>query len=129
MDLNAELTPRQEEIAELLVWGKAKKEVAERLQISTSTVENTARTIYGKIGIQKATELGVWWFCTRCGVSFDLSPLKKAIIAGFLLFVVLPYEFSSDNNVVRVFRPSKTAKATRGRRRDDIIDWEDCLVA
>lgn len=30
MRKNAELTPRQEEIAELLVWGKAKKEVADR---------------------------------------------------------------------------------------------------
>lgn len=124
MDLNAELTPRQEEIAELLVWGKAKKEVADRLQISTSTVENTARTIYKKIGIQKAAELCVWWFCVKCGVAF------KTFAVTALLLITFNYE--CNNEVVRVFKPVKTAKATRatrGRRRADIIDWEDYLEA
>ena len=35
--------------------GSRKKEVADRLSISPRTVENTARNIYSKIGIQKAT--------------------------------------------------------------------------
>ncbi len=131
MNFSAELTPRQTQVAGLLAWGAAKKEVADRLSISERTVENTARSIYDKIGIQKATELSVWWFCTKCGVSFDLSPLKKAVIAGFLLLVILPYEFSNENDVVRVFKPAKTAKVARvarGRRRkDDFIDWVDYL--
>ena len=49
MKLNAELTKRENEVAELLAWGAAKKEVADRLFISTRTVENTARNIYGEI--------------------------------------------------------------------------------
>lgn len=65
MRAEAGLTQRETQIAELLAWGAAKKEVADRLSISPRTVENTARNIYSKIGIQKATELCVWWFCTQ----------------------------------------------------------------
>ena len=49
MRLNAELSPREGEIAELLAWGASKKEVADRLFISARTVENTARNIYQKV--------------------------------------------------------------------------------
>lgn len=90
MRAEAGLTQRETQIAELLAWGAAKKEVADRLSISPRTVENTARNIYSKIGIQKATELCVWWFCTHCGVSFDLSPIKRTIIACFFLAIILP---------------------------------------
>lgn len=54
MRAEAGLTQRETQIAELLAWGAAKKEVADRLSISPRTVENTARNIYSKIGIQKA---------------------------------------------------------------------------
>lgn len=98
MDLNAQLTTRETEVAELLAWGAAKKEVADRLNISPRTVENQARSIYEKIGIQKATELSVWWFCTKLGVSFDLSPLKRGIIAAALLILMLPTTINPDQD-------------------------------
>ena len=88
MNKNATLTPRETEIAELLAWGAAKKEVADQLFISTRTVENTTRSIFAKCGIQKATELCVWWFCTRYGVSFELSPIKRVVSVIILLFFI-----------------------------------------
>ena len=119
----AKLTPRETQIAELLAWGHAKKEVAEELYISVRTVENTARNIYEKIGIQKATELCVWWFCNTYGISFDLNPLKRTIIACFLLVVITPYEFNSDKEILRTFRPTRTVRAARrGRRRERELD-------
>lgn len=45
MRAEAGLTQRETQIAELLAWGAAKKEVADRLSISPRTVENTARNI------------------------------------------------------------------------------------
>lgn len=132
MKADARLTPREVEVAELLAWGAAKKEVADRLFISTRTVENTARNIYEKVGIQKATELCVWWFCTHCGVSLELNPLKRGIIAAFLLLIILPYEFSGDNDILRTFRSkpvSKVAKAARrGRRKDSDLDLTDYFL-
>jgi DNA-binding CsgD family transcriptional regulator len=90
MKIGAILTKREREVTELMAWGAAKKEVADMLGISTRTVENTARKIYEKINIQKATELSVWWFCTHCGVSFDLSPIKRKLIAVALLLIIIP---------------------------------------
>lgn len=122
MRLKAELTPREGEIAELLAWGASKKEIADRLFISARTVENTARNIYAKIGIQKATELCVWWFCTKCGVPVSLDPLKRAFIATTLLLVVGFHEFNDHNDDTYLLRATRTA-ATRvaraGRRVKD----------
>ena len=129
MRAEAGLTQRETQIAELLAWGAAKKEVADRLSISPRTVENTARNIYSKIGIQKATELCVWWFCTHCGVSFDLSPIKRTIIACFFLAIILPHELYAQGDTYRQIRSRKAAErtATRrtGRRQEYELDfWE-----
>lgn len=125
LNLRAILTRRESEIAELLAWGAAKKEVADRLQISPRTVENTARHIYEKIGIQKATELCVYWFCSRCGVDPSLDPLKRAFIALALLIVFLPYDYANattpsvthDLQETRALRVAKTSRAPRLRCR------------
>lgn len=120
MNTEAILTKRETEIAELLAWGAAKKEVADRLGLSTRTIENTARNIYQKLEIQKATELSVWYFCTKYSISFDLSPLKKTIIAAFLIAILLPYELAG-NDIMRTFR-SRRAERTEARtprKRDD----------
>lgn len=123
MDLNAQLTEREMQVAEALAWGAAKKEVADRLNISTRTVENQARSIYAKIGIQKATELSVWWFCTKLGVSFDLNPLKRGIIAAFLLVLLIPSTIDPnlDTDMLRARRVElKGARAARkGRKREE----------
>lgn len=128
MRLNAELSPREGEIAELLAWGASKKEVADRLFISARTVENTARNIYQKLGIQKATELCVWWFCTKCGVPVSLDPLKRAFIAVVLLFAFIPREFIAhdENYTTRTNRTTRTARVERRcRRSEDETDFND----
>lgn len=116
MRLRAELTPREGEVAELLAWGASKKEVAAKLFISARTVENTARNIYAKIGIQKATELCVWWFCTKCGVPVSLDPLKRAFIAMFLLITFGSHEISNANNDNYMLRANREAPARTARR-------------
>lgn len=129
MRLNAELSPREGEIAELLAWGASKKEVADKLFISARTVENTARNIYQKIGIQKATELCVWWFCTKCGVSVSLDPLKRAFIAIVLLIAIIPCEFFSYHDDAYIPRTARTARNGRFRtsrnRSKDEYDFLD----
>lgn len=129
MRAEAGLTQRETQIAELLAWGAAKKEVADRLSISPRTVENTARNIYSKIGIQKATEFCVWWFCTHCGVSFELSPIKRTVIACFFLAIILPREIYAQGDTYRMFRSRKTTEQVArrtGRRRTeyDLDFWE-----
>jgi DNA-binding CsgD family transcriptional regulator/tetratricopeptide (TPR) repeat protein len=51
------LTPRETEIARLVLDGLASREVAERLGISARTVDNHLGAVYGKLGIQGRSEL------------------------------------------------------------------------
>lgn len=81
------LSNREKEVAELLAWGAAKKEIADRLHISERTVENQARSIYSKLGIQKVSELCVWYFTNRFHISLLLSPVKQRFTAMILLAI------------------------------------------
>ena len=129
MKLNAELTRRETEVAELLAWGAAKKEVADKLFISTRTVENTARSIYSKTGVQKATELCVWWFCNKCGVAPSLDPLKRAFIAVVLLVVFIPRELTCNGDIWGIGRRAnktlRTYRATRRRYNEGTFNFLD----
>lgn len=119
MKLHALLSKRETQVAELLAWGASKKEVASKLFVSTRTVENTARNIYAKLGIQKATELCVWWFCTKCGVPVSLDPLKRAFTAVILLLVLLPRELTGNGDLFRIGRDRRIARVTRIRRNNE----------
>jgi DNA-binding CsgD family transcriptional regulator len=119
MKTQVTLTKRETQVAELLAWGAAKKEAADQLGISTRTVENIARNIYEKIDIQKATELCVWWFCTHCGVSFDLSPVKRKMISIMLLLIFIPQ--LHVNRETLFFRRARTNTIVILSRRDNDI--------
>ena len=120
MNTTATLTKREAEVAELLAWGAAKKEVADILYISTRTVENTARSIFAKCNIQKATELCVWWFCTHCGVSFELSPIKR-VVGIIVLIAFFHCNIVEANDFEKYYRRTRSERTiTRSRYfRDD----------
>lgn len=90
MKTNVKLTKRETEIAELVAWGASKCEIAARCYISERTVENHCRNIFEKVGITKATELSAWWFCTSFHISFELSPLRRKLMALFFLVLLIP---------------------------------------
>lgn len=112
----ANLTRRENEIAELIAWGATKKEIAQQLTISVRTVENITRSIFEKTEVTKANELAAWWFCTHFNVSFDLSPVKRSVIAIFLLLIVFPAELAQEMVALRT-TTSVSARASRGGRK------------
>lgn len=127
MKTDAALAPRETEVAELLAWGASKKEVADRLDISVHTVENTARNIFTKIDIQKATELSVWWFCTKLSVSFEMSPLRRSVMALLLLMAILPKDLLHNGDNIRMFRTrARNGQSARrgGSRKDDLLTFD-----
>ncbi len=121
MNETVSFTKREKEIAELFAWGAAKKDVAKILFISERTVENHARTIYEKVGCNKVNELSAWWFCTNFNISFDLSPLKRKIIATMML-VLICSQLHFNNDIVRVFRTRTTTRMCRVSRRKSESD-------
>ena len=108
MNATATLTKREIEIAELIAWGATKKDVANSLNISERTAENHARNIYEKTGVTKVNELSAWWFCTRFNISFDMSPLRRSIIAMIFLLLVIPRELTGLGDSFRVTRVRRT---------------------
>lgn len=137
MNTDAKLTKREKQIAELIAWGSAKKEIANILCISVSTVDNTARSIYEKIGINKSSELSAWWFCVNYKLPFEDAPilkffkLKKNVIAFILLCVIVPREMFTALDTVRVVRPTSGRRVSRARSCGDYsaecdIDFDYC---
>jgi PAS domain S-box-containing protein len=55
--VEVELTTREREVAQLLILGKASKEIASVLGISTRTVEAHRARLHNKFGVRSATEL------------------------------------------------------------------------
>lgn len=122
-----ELTKREWQIAELFAWGATKKDVANRLYLSVRTVENHARSIFGKTGCTKINELSAWWFCTTFHISFDLSPLKRGILSvlmGVLLLPQMVLSVDRGDMFMRTRGARTCARVVRGGRRmkdDDTI--------
>lgn len=55
--LSAGLTPREREIVSLILAGKSSQQIAEQIYISTGTVKNHRKNIYGKLNIRSQAEL------------------------------------------------------------------------
>lgn len=122
-----ELSRREYQIAELIAWGAAKKEIPQMLQklyggvqISVRTVENIVRSIYEKLHVCKANELSAWWFCRHYGVDEDLSPIKQLRNTAYsLLFLIIMIPQICDLD--QALRPSRTrtVRTERVQRRKD----------
>ena len=85
----ATLSKRETQIAEMISWGLAKKDIANRLFISERTVENHTRAIYKKAGVTKSNELAAWWFCTRYNISETDSPIIRSVFLGVVALWLL----------------------------------------
>ena len=124
------LSRREMQVAELLAWGAAKKEVPDLLrnlyggrEISVHTVENITRRIYEKLGISKASELSAWYFCECHQVDEGLSPIRKAkntIYSILLLLLLLPQTFDFDQDALRPqrIRTTRVERVVRARKKD-----------
>lgn len=116
MNQGATLTRRENQIAELIAWGSAKKEIAAYLFISERTVENTARSIYAKTEVSKANELSAWWFCTHFHIPFELSPIRRFVMSSLLLLLIVSSEILTGSTIVRTYRSRRQCE-TRHRLR------------
>lgn len=118
MNLEARLSKTEAEIARLLAIGKSSKEVADLRCISEVTVQNHRANIYRKTGVQKATELCVWWFCRTFGIK-----IEQVMALGLLLaFCVYEYE-NTDQDINRSRRQELRESRTRARGIESECEW------
>jgi RNA polymerase sigma factor (sigma-70 family) len=64
-ELTPELTPRQQQVLELVIQGKCNKEVAATLGISEHTVEQHLRRIYKALRVNNRVEASVMFVRER----------------------------------------------------------------
>lgn len=125
VNMSAELTPREIEVTELCAWGAAKKEIADMLCISESTVANHTRNIFRKTGCSKINELSAWWFCKTYHIPFSLSPIKRKIISIILFVIMIPQVWQYGNQFIRARTRIQTQSLRvvrgRSRRTDDTL--------
>ena len=96
------LGQRELQVVQFVAWGASQKEIADELGISCRTVDNTVRHAKEKLGLQKCTELAAWWFCTTFGISFQLSPLRRKILAICLLLLFVLSVMTTHRSFCRV---------------------------
>lgn len=129
------LTQRELQVAELIAWGAAQKEVPDLLvekyggrQISINTVQNILASIYQKTHTNKANELAAWWFTHQEGVGLDKAPtptIHQRFLSFLFLIIIVPQIASADldqalrGSRTRTPRPARTERIERSRRRDD----------
>lgn len=127
-----QLTERERQVAELIAWGAAQKEVPDLLvekyggrPISINTVQVIISSIYTKTGISKANELSAWWFTHKMGVSASEAPapsLRQRLISVLLFILFIPSVVSADLDQAlrtRTLRVTRIERVERGRRREE----------
>ena len=115
MKLDAKLGKRQMEVAECIGFGYSIKETADMLGMSTETVKSTLKTVYAKIGIQKATELSKFVFCRRFDIPLSLCQPVRQIVASAFLILFLSTLFTHDDfcRYRRIHRMERIARVRR----------------
>ena len=115
MNWTAKLSSRELQVAELLVFGKSKKEVAETLFISAFTVDNHLRKIFYKTETNKIGALATWYFVTMFRI--DLSDRLRALITIMLFTITVGTEYLNTSEALRHrAQRHKTVKCGRARR-------------
>ena len=118
-----DLHPAEREVADLYAWGMTKKEIANHRGKSVRTIENQIRKLFEKSGTRKDTEFTSWYFCSRFSISFDLSPLKRQVLAMSLL-ILFGFGMMNESSFIRPTRNvrsrTNTAIRIRSSRKDTI---------
>ncbi|WP_407478297.1 response regulator transcription factor [Elizabethkingia meningoseptica] len=89
MNLEANLSKREIEVAEMIAFSTDRKKAAERLFISEGTLSAHSYRIYEKLEINKQSELVIWWFMKKLGVKKEQIPYFKLVPVLILCFGIL----------------------------------------
>lgn len=76
-NVNTSLTNREQEIASLLACGFSEKEIANRLNITATTVNNHTRNIRNKFGLSKNIEIVLLYIAQKNNKSFNINDIRK----------------------------------------------------
>ena len=79
MNLEAQLSKRELEVAEVMAFTKSKTDAAQKLFISEGTLSAHTFNIYDKLQINSKSELVIWWFVKKLGVELKNIPYFRLV--------------------------------------------------
>ena len=79
MNLSAELSHRETEVARVMAFTKNKSEAADLLCISEGTLSAHTFRIYEKLEINSKSELVIWWMVAKMNIAKKAIPYFKMI--------------------------------------------------
>lgn len=85
--VNTSFSPSEMRVAELLARGLSEKEVADKLCISPSTVNNHTRNIRERNGLSKNSEIILLYIATQNKKPFNLKTIKELGVSAILIML------------------------------------------
>lgn len=114
MRIDVELSKRENEVVEALVYCGRVKSMADFLCVSEDTIRVHLKNIYSKIDIHSSSELVTWYFVKHHSVV--LQPIEKRHkVWAIILMVLVLSELLTTMNTLRPIRSGR-----RGRRDGEI---------
>ncbi len=82
------ISDREFEIVESVIYHGSKKEAAEALNRSLYTVETTIKNVYDHLGLNKISDLTLWFCGVKFGIADQVAAFKNiALILGIFFLV------------------------------------------
>ena len=85
------ISDREFEIVESVIFHGSKKEAADALNRSLYTVETTIKNVYDHLGLNKISDLTLWFCGVKFGIANEVSAFKSSVMA-----IVITALFSID---------------------------------
>lgn len=89
MDVNSvkTLSPREKQVADLLARGYSEKEIADRLNISSATVNNHTRNIRERFGLNKNSEIILLYIAECNKKKFNIRAIREYGVTIILVII------------------------------------------
>ena len=100
---------REFEIVESVIYHGSKKEAADALNRSLYTIETTIKNVYERLGINKISDLTLWFCGVKFGISDQVEAFKNVAFAIALVLIISLEVINND--IISIQEPFSTQSA------------------
>ena len=107
MKIDAKLSKRELEVAEILAFAINRQSAADKLCISEGTLSAHSYRIYEKLDITSKSELVIWWFVKCLGINRNQIPYFKTIPAVLISLGLIMHKHANFEIIRRSERTTR----------------------
>lgn len=124
---------REFEIVESVIYHGSKKEAADALNRSLYTIETTIKNVYERLGINKISDLTLWFCGVKFGISDQVEAFKNVAFAISLVLIISLEVINND--IISIQEPFSTQSVQnigqnriRRRRKEKSVNITDIQI-